>query len=85
MHNLTYIRECAIVFSQMPAHVPPEKELLNVEEFMALYGIGRTTFYSEVKKRKLKIRKLGARTYVLKKDATAWLDTLEEVEIVDRA
>lgn len=53
------------------------KDMLNIKEFLALYPISRRVFYLEVKKKKLKIRKLGRRTYILKKDADIWMDLLE--------
>lgn len=53
------------------------KEMMSVEEFLAAYAISRSTFYGEVRKKKLKIRKLGSRTYILLKDADLWMNALE--------
>ena len=43
------------------------------------HGIGRTRFYDEVNSGRLKVRKLGTRTLVLREDAEAWLSLLPSV------
>lgn len=53
------------------------KEMMNVEEFLTAFSISRSTFYAEVRKKKLKIRKLGSRTYVLRSDASEWMNALD--------
>lgn len=40
--------------------------------FCAAYGIGKTTFYAEVKAGYLPIRKVGRRTLILIADAERW-------------
>jgi hypothetical protein len=57
---------------------PLSKEMFSVTEFLAHFGISRGTFYSEVKKKKLKIRKINSRTFVLRKEADLWMNALEE-------
>jgi excisionase family DNA binding protein len=47
-----------------------------VREFCACYGICRDTFYSEVRRGRLRAVKLGAKTVVLKSDADAWAANL---------
>jgi hypothetical protein len=55
----------------------PPKELLSVENFLTLFSISRNTFYSQVRLKKLKIKKIGIRTYVTRADATAWMNELQ--------
>jgi hypothetical protein len=45
-------------------------------DFCAAYGIGKTTFYAEVKAGRLHVRKVGRRTLVLASDAEQWADEL---------
>lgn len=58
-----------------------EKELLSIEEFMTIYSQKRNTTYSEIKKGKLLVRKIGSRTYIRKTDAQAWMNSLEGTAI----
>ena len=51
---------------------------LTVTEFLAWASIGRTKFYQEVKAGRLKIRKIGRKTLILRADAEAWLNALPE-------
>jgi hypothetical protein len=55
----------------------PPKELLSVENFLTLFSISRNTFYSQVRLKKLKIKKIGIRTYVTRADANAWMNELQ--------
>ncbi len=55
-----------------------EKLAYTVPEFLTSAGIGRTTFYEEVKSGRLKVVKVGARTLVPANEARAWLDRLAE-------
>lgn len=48
----------------------------HVEIFCRKYKIGRTTFYSEVKAGRLRIKKLGRKTIVTPDDEAAWLESL---------
>lgn len=45
-------------------------------DFCAAYGIGRRTFYQEVKAGRLPVRKLGTKTLVAAGDAEIWFDGL---------
>lgn len=53
-----------------------QRELYTVTEFCEAYGIGRTTFYAEVKAGKLRTVKIGAATRVRRSDAQGWADSL---------
>lgn len=55
---------------------PPDKLAFEVNEFCRLHSIGRTTFYEEVKARRLEVRKIGSKTVVLADDARRWLAAL---------
>ncbi len=48
------------------------KELMSVEDFMEIYGITKSMFYSKVRK-EVKITSLGRRTFIKRIDADAWL------------
>ena len=48
------------------------REAFAVREFCARYGICRQTFYDEIKRGRIKARKLGKKTLVLKSDAESW-------------
>jgi len=43
-----------------------------VKDFCIAHGIGRTTFYDEVKRGELRVIKVGARTLVPDTEAKAW-------------
>lgn len=55
-----------------------ENGAFTVDEFLAWARIGRTKFYQEIKEGRLRVRKLGRKTLVLKVDATDWLSSLPE-------
>jgi predicted DNA-binding transcriptional regulator AlpA len=44
-------------------------------------GISHTTFYKELKSGRLKARKIGNRTVVLKSDYEAWLSGLPSADL----
>jgi excisionase family DNA binding protein len=46
---------------------------LSPEEVCAKVGVGKTFFYAEVKRGRLKIRKIGRRTIVLPEDLDRWV------------
>jgi excisionase family DNA binding protein len=50
-----------------------------VREFCDQYGICRDTFYSEVKRGRLRALKVGKKTLVLKSDAESWAKSLPEL------
>ena len=49
-----------------------------VDEFMHFARIGRTKLYSEINEGRLKVRKLGRKTLILRADAENWLNNLPE-------
>lgn len=51
---------------------------MSVEEFGQRYGIGRSKVYLENKAGRLKFRKVGTRTLILKGDAERWAQSLPE-------
>jgi excisionase family DNA binding protein len=55
------------------------REAFAVREFCSQYGICRDTFYSEVKRGRLRALKVGKRTLVLKSDAESWAKSLPEL------
>jgi excisionase family DNA binding protein len=57
------------------------REAFAVSEFCARYGICRETFYQEVRRGRLRARKLGAKTVVLRADADAWVATMPPLEL----
>lgn len=56
------------------------KSLMNIPEFCAAYSVSRTTFYAQMRTKKLKVCKLGSRTYVKLSDAQAWMNALTDVD-----
>jgi excisionase family DNA binding protein len=60
------------------------KEAFAVREFCDRYGICRDTFYSEVKRGRLRALKVGKKTLVLKSDAESWAKSLPELGTVGR-
>ena len=55
-----------------------EKQLYTVGEFLAAFGIGRTTFYAEVKAGRLRMVKLGTASRVTRAAAEAWVAQLPQ-------
>lgn len=49
-----------------------------VAEFLNWARIGRTKAYKEIESGRLKTRKLGRKTLILREDAQAWLNALPE-------
>jgi excisionase family DNA binding protein len=60
------------------------REAFAVREFCDRYGICRDTFYSEVKRGRLRALKVGKKTLVLKSDAESWAKSLPELGTVGR-
>lgn len=54
----------------------PSTGAMTVAEFLSWARIGRTTFYREAAAGRIKLRKIGAKTVVLRDDALAWLNGL---------
>ena len=59
-------------------HLRPEG--LTLVEACAISGIGRTKLYEAIAQRKLKARKWGSRTIVLRSDLLQFLAALPEVQ-----
>lgn len=57
------------------------KVALTIPDFCNLYGVGRSFTYDEINAGRLKIRKAGKRTLILRTDADAWLNALPEAEV----
>ena len=57
------------------------REAFAVSEFCDRYGICRDTFYQEVRRGRLRARKLGMKTIVLRADADAWVATMPALEL----
>jgi len=52
-----------------------------VREFCARYGICRQTFYDEVKRGRIKAKKLGKKTVILRSDAEKWAASLPALDL----
>lgn len=52
---------------------------LTISEFCAWACIGKTKAYAEVKAGRLQLRKIGAKSIILRADAEAWLRDLPVV------
>ena len=57
------------------------KEAISVAEFCSSYDVCRDTFYNEIRRGRLRVRKLGKRTLILKADAQAWADSLPPLDL----
>lgn len=57
------------------------KVALTIPEFCTCYGVGRSFTYDEINAGRLKVRKAGKKTLVLKADADNWLNALPEKEV----
>jgi hypothetical protein len=53
-----------------------DKRAYSRPEFCNTHGIGQTKFYEEVKEGRLKVRKVGRKTIILRDDAEDWLQQL---------
>ncbi len=58
---------------------PAASSALTVNAFCAAYGIGRTRTYEEIASGRLRARKVGNRTLILRSDAQAWASALPAV------
>ena len=50
-----------------------EQEIFRVNDFCARFAISRSEFYREIKANRLHVMKRGRRTYVVRRDAEAWV------------
>jgi excisionase family DNA binding protein len=57
------------------------REAFGVREFCARYGICRQTFYNEVKRGRIKVKKLGRKTLILRADAENWAASLPALNL----
>lgn len=60
------------------------KNFMTVQEFLAEFRIGKTTFYREVSAKRLAVVKIGRATRVVRAEAEAWRDKLLSDEIDPR-
>jgi predicted DNA-binding transcriptional regulator AlpA len=54
-------------------------EVYRVNEFCNLFAISRTSFYREIKAKRLPVMKRGCRTYVSRVDAEAWVASQKQI------
>jgi excisionase family DNA binding protein len=52
-----------------------------VREFCARHGVCRQTFYEEVRRGRLRARKLGKKTIVTAEDEREWLESLPVLDL----
>ena len=56
------------------------KKLISVQQAMEMMGVGRTTFYEEVKRGKITLKRFGARKTLVPLEAVLdWIDALPVV------
>lgn len=55
-----------------------QKELMTVEDFLEIYGISRSVYFAQVKKKLLKITRMGRRTLIKRTDADEWMRNLPQ-------
>jgi excisionase family DNA binding protein len=61
------------------------REAYSVDELCKRFGICKETAYSEIRKRRLRAVKLGAKTLILKADAETWAASLPELQLAATA
>jgi hypothetical protein len=52
---------------------------MSLDQFCERFNVGRTKAYEEIKQRRLKARKCGARTIIGQDDAEEWFNSLPQV------
>jgi len=57
----------------------PEKIAYRIDEAVHVSGLGRTTIYDEIKKRRLKAVKVSGRRLILREDLEAFLKGMARV------
>lgn len=55
-------------------------EAFTVDRFCATFGLGRTFVYEQIKTRKLRAVKTGARTLILRRDVEDWIGSLKQLD-----
>lgn len=58
----------------------PQTMSYPLNDFCRTYGIGRTKAYQEIKAGRLRAIKCGKSVLIRRKDADAWLNSLEEMQ-----
>jgi excisionase family DNA binding protein len=61
------------------------REAYSIDELCKCFGICKETAYSEIRRRRLRAVKLGAKTLILKADAETWAASLPELELAATA
>jgi excisionase family DNA binding protein len=61
------------------------REAFGVAEFCERYNLCRDSFYSEVRRGRLKAKKFGRKTLILKSDAEAWAASLPALDLAATA
>ena len=59
-------------------------DALSISDACAMVGVGRTTIYAAIAEGRLKARKLGRRTLILRDDLTHFLVALPEIKRTSR-
>jgi hypothetical protein len=59
-------------------------EAYTVKSFKARWPIGNTSLYAEIKAGRLKARKMGRRTLILREDAERWAKSLPAIGAADQ-
>jgi excisionase family DNA binding protein len=59
---------------KLPSH--DGRYVFTINDFAAVFKIGRTTIYELIKAKKLIARKIGSRTVITRDDAINWLKSL---------
>ena len=58
-----------------------DREAFTVSEWRERRNVSRGTFYNEVKRKRLRAVKVGAKTMVLRADDEAWAESLPALEL----
>ena len=62
----------------MPTEIKVAKDALSIVEFCSLYSVCRSTVLGEIKKQKLKAKKVGSRILIRVEDAQEWAKELPD-------
>lgn len=57
---------------------PKPRKVYTIDQVCEIAQIGRTRLYQEIRDRRLKTKKLGARTLILESELDRWLESLPE-------
>ena len=64
------------IHAALTTPIVPAPRALSMAQFCRRYGVGRTKAYEEIKRGRLRARKIGRRTVIAVDDAEAWLQRL---------